>query len=162
MPRSAEFAAYIIGVLMEIIFVLLDSIAVSGSKALLSWENISIYDHVWFQSISAIQLVLIYLICQFIFPVGFILLVATYVRHKRYNCHLANIYNLIPTKWKYLEASLIIFAGGIIYHCVNCHNFRQNITLTLGRFILSAQLFPVFLKMIVIKLPPREAHGDLK
>jgi len=44
MPRSAEFAAYIIGVLMEIIFVLLDSIAVSGSKALLSWENISIYD----------------------------------------------------------------------------------------------------------------------
>jgi hypothetical protein len=159
-PRSTKFAAYVIGVLMGIIFVLLNSIAVSGSKVLSSWGNISIYDPVWFQSVSAIQLVLIHLICQFVSPVGFLLLSAAYVRHKRHNYHLANIYNLIPTKWKYLEVSLIILAGSFIIAGIAVI-FGSYYTYIWSIYFVGAIVSGIF-EMIGIKLPPREAPGDLK
>jgi hypothetical protein len=110
-PRSTKFASYAIGIFMATIFVLLNSITISGSKLVASWRNINMYDPIWFQSDPVIiQLVLIHLICQLVSPVGFLLLSAAYVRHRRHSYRFSNIYNLIPKKWKYLEAGLIIFA----------------------------------------------------
>jgi hypothetical protein len=160
-PHSAKFAAYTIGSLMGIIFVLLNSIAVTGSKVVSTWGDINIYDPAWFQSVHpSIQLVLIHLICQFVSPVGFLLLAAAYVRHRRHNYQLANIYNLMPTKWKYLEASLIIFATsfiatGIAVLCGSYYTYLWSI------YFIGSIVAGIF-EMRSIMLPPCETPNDLK
>ncbi|MCA6072070.1 MAG: hypothetical protein LE178_00740 [Endomicrobium sp.] len=160
-PHSTKFAAYTMGSLMGIIFVLLNSIAVTGSKVVSTWGDINIYDPVWFQSVHpSIQLILIHLICQFVSPVGFLLLAAAYVRHRRHNYQLANIYNLIPTKWRYLEASLIIFAAsfiaaGIAVLCGSYYTYLWSI------YFIGSIVAGIF-AMRNIKLPPRETPNDLK
>jgi hypothetical protein len=160
-PHSTKFAAYTIGSLMGIIFVLLNSIAVTGSKLLSTWGNINIYDPIWFQSAHpSVQLILIHLICQFVSPVGFLLLAAAYVRHRRHTYQLANIYNLIPTKWRYLEASLIIFAAsfiatGVAVLCGSYYTYLWSI------YFIGAIISGIF-EMKSIKLPPREIPNDLK
>jgi hypothetical protein len=160
-PHSTKFAAYTIGILMGIIFVLLNTIAVSGSKILSTWGNIKIYDPVWFQSdTSMIQLILIHLICQFVSPVGFLLLAAAYVRHRRHNYQLANIYNLIPSKWKYLEASLIIFACSFLIAGFTAI-FGTYYTYIWSIYFIGAIISGIF-EMKSIKLPPREVPSDLK
>jgi drug/metabolite transporter superfamily protein YnfA len=159
-PRSSKFAAYTIGVLMGIIFALINSIAVTESKIISFWDNITIYDPIWFHSQSSIQLVLIHLICQFVSPVGFLLLAAAYVRHRRHTYHLTNIYNLIPTKWRYLEASLIIFASSFIIAGIAAIS-GSYYTYLWTIYFVGAIISGLF-EMRSIKLPPRQAPNDLK
>ncbi|MCA6084911.1 hypothetical protein [Candidatus Endomicrobiellum agilis] len=162
-PRSTKFAAYIIGGLMGIIFFLLDSIAISGLGVSSSWKIVNVYDLIWVQSgTPIIQIVFIHLICQFVSPMGFLLLAAAYVRHKRHNYQYADVYNLIPTKWKYLEISLIIFAASFfsagiaaIFGTYRTYPYIWSI------YFIGAILSGIF-ELISIKLPPREAPSDLK
>lgn len=160
-PKSSTFAAYTIGILMGIIFVLVNSIAATDSKIIYSWGAINMYDAVWFASgTPVIQLIIIHLICQFVSPVGFFLLAAAYVRHRRHNYQLAHIYNLMPKKWKYLEASLMIFslsflvAGAAVI-------FGSYYTYIWVIYFIGAIVSGVF-ELIGIKLPPREVPDDLK
>jgi hypothetical protein len=159
--RSTKLVAYTIGISIGVIFVLLNTIAVTDSKVLSTWGNIQAYEPIWFQSANTpIQLILVHLICQFISPVSFLLLAAIYVRHKRHNYQLASIYNLIPVKWKYLEASLIIFAfsfvvAGIAVICGKYYTYIWSI------YFVGAIISGV-LEMRNIKLPPREMPNDLK
>jgi hypothetical protein len=158
---SSKFAFYTVGILMGIIFILLNTLAVTGSKVLSIWGFITLYDPIWFKSANPpIQLILIHLICQFVSPVGFLLLAATYVRQRRHNYQFANIYNLIPTKWKYLEASLIIFAGSFII---------AGLTILFGDYYtyiwviyFTGSIVSGFFEMKSIKLPPRNNPKDLK
>jgi len=160
-PRSTAFAAYTIGFLMGIIFVLINSIAVTGSKVLYSWGMINMYDPVWFSSGSpVIQLVAVHLICQFVSPVGFLLLAAAYVRHRRHNYQLAHIYNLMPTKWRYLEASLMIFAASFIAAGAAVV-FGSYYTYVWAIYFIGA-IISGLIEMRGIKLPPREIPADLK
>ncbi|AKL98524.1 hypothetical protein [Endomicrobium proavitum] len=160
-PRSSKFAAYALGALMGIIFVLLNTLAVDGSKLLYSWGIIKIYDPIWFANgAPAGQIVAIHLICQFISPVGFLLLAAAYVRHRRHNYQLANIYNLMPLKWKYLEVSLIVFAVSFIAAGVTVV-FGRYYTYVWAIYFVGAIVSGLF-TMKSIKMPPRENPSDLK
>ncbi|MDR3256557.1 MAG: hypothetical protein LBT18_02745 [Endomicrobium sp.] len=160
-PRSTKFAAYTIGVLMGIIFILLNTLVVTGSKVLSTWNFITLYDSVWFQSnTQPIQLILIHLICQFVSPVGFLLLAAAYVRHRRHNYQLVNIYNLIPTKWRYLEASLVIFAGSFIVAGIAAL-FGAYYTHIWVIYFTGAIISGIFATKS-IKLPPKDIPKDLK
>jgi hypothetical protein len=160
-PNSSKFASYTVGALMGIIFILLNTLAVTKSKVLSIWGSITLYDPVWFKSANPpIQLILIHLICQFVSPVGFLLLAAAYVRHRRHNYQLANIYNLIPTKWRYLEASLIIFAGSFIVAGLTTL-FGDYYTYIWIIYFVGA-LVSGFFEMKSIKLPPRNSPKDLK
>jgi hypothetical protein len=160
-PHSTKFAAYTIGTLMGIIFVLVNSIAVTGSKILSTWGSINMYDPVWFQYVHPpIQLILIHLICQLVSPAGFLLLAAAYVRHRRHNYQFANIYTLIPRKWKYLEASLVIFAISFIIAGIAVI-FGTYYTYLWAIYFVGSIISGGF-EMISIKLPPRETPNDLK
>ncbi|MDR2396177.1 MAG: hypothetical protein LBD57_06220 [Endomicrobium sp.] len=159
-PHSSKFAAYTIGVLMGTIFSLINSIAVTESKIISVWGNITIYDSIWFHSVSSIQLVLIHLICQLVSPVGFLLLAAAYVRHRRHDYKLTDVYNLIPTKWRYLEASLIIFGfafiiAGVAAIAGTYYTYLWTI------YFVGAIISGIFV-MRSINLPPRQAPNDLK
>jgi hypothetical protein len=160
-PRSTKFAAYTIGVLMGIIFILLNTLVVTGSKVLYTWNFIALYDPAWFQSnTQPIQLILIHLICQFVSPVGFLLLAAAYVRHSRHNYQLVTIYNLIPTKWRYLEASLVIFAGSFIAAGIAAL-FGAYYTHIWVIYFTGSIISGIF-AMKSIKLPPKDIPKDLK
>jgi hypothetical protein len=160
-PHSSKFASYTVGMLMGIIFILLNTLAVTGSKVLSMWSFITLYDPVWFKPINPpIQLILIHLICQFVSPVGFLLLAAAYVRHRRHNYQLANIYNLIPMKWKHLEVSLIIFASSFIIAGLIAF-FGDYYTYIWIIYFVGA-LVSGFFEMKSIKLPPRNSPKDLK
>jgi hypothetical protein len=160
-PRSSKFAAYTIGALMGTIFVLLNTLAVTDSTVLSTWAGITLYDPVWFGSVKPPkQLILIHLICQFVSPVGLLLLAAAYVRHRRHTYQFASIYNLIPTKWRYLEASLIIFVVSFII---------AGLTVLFGKYYsyiwviyFIGAVVSGFFEMKSVKLPPRNAPGDLK
>jgi hypothetical protein len=159
--HSSKFAAYAIGTLMGIIFILLNTLAVTGSTVLSTWSGITLYDPIWFGFVNPPkQLVLIHLICQFVSPVGFLLLAAAYVRHRRHNYQLASIYNLIPTKWRYLESSLLIFAGSFIVAGLTTlfGDYYQYIWVI---YFMGA-LVSGFFGMKSIKLPPRNNPKDLK
>lgn len=160
-PKSSTFAAYTIGSLMGIIFVLINSLAVTESRLIYSWGFIHMYDAVWFSSGKPVmQLVMIHLICQFVSPVGFLFLAAAYVRHRRHSYQLAHIYNLIPTKWRYLEASLIIFAMSFIVAGAAVV-FGTYYTYVWSIYFIGAIISGLF-EMKSIKLPPREIPSDLK
>ncbi len=160
-PRSSTFAAYTMGVLMGIIFVLVNTLAVTGSKIVYSWGMLHMYDPVWFGSGEpVIQLLMIHLICQFVSPVGFLLLAAAYVRHRRHNYQLANVYNLMPKKWKYLEASLSIFAASFIVAGAAVA-FGSYYTYVWVIYFIGAIISGAF-AMLSIKLPPRENPADLQ
>ncbi|MDR2426178.1 MAG: hypothetical protein LBD46_03215 [Endomicrobium sp.] len=160
-PKSSTFAAYIIGSLMGVIFVLVNTIAATSSKIIYSWGIISMYDPVWFASgVPLIQLVIIHLICQFVSPVGFLLLAAAYVKHRRHNYQLTHIYNLMPKKWRYLEASLMILAGSFLA-AGTAVVFGSYYTYVWVIYFIGAIISGAF-ELIGIKLPPREIPDDLK
>lgn len=160
-PKSSTFAAYTMGTLMGIIFVLVNSLGATGSKIIYSWGMINMYDPVWFASgTPTIQLVIIHLICQFVSPVGFLLLASAYVRHRRHNYQLAHIYNLMPKKWKYLEVSLMILAGSFLIAGAAVI-FGSYYTYVWVIYFIGAIISGVF-ELIGIKLPPREIPDDLK
>lgn len=158
-PRSSNFASYTVGILIGTVFVLINSIAVTESKVISSFGDIIIYDPVWFGSQSSLQLVLMHLICQFISPTGFLLLAAAYVRHRRHSYHLTTIYNLMPKKWKYLEASLIIFAVSfIIAGIAVISGFYYTYLWTI--YFIGAIVSGLFAAKS-IQLPPRQIPSDL-
>lgn len=160
-PRSSKVAAYTIGILMGIIFVLLNTLAIDGSVLLYSHGIIQVYDPMWFSNGDpATQLVAVHLICQFVSPVGFLLLAAAYVRHRRHNYQLANIYNLMPLKWKYLEVSLVLFAVSFIVAGATVA-FGKYYTYVWVIYFIGAIISGLF-TMKSIKLPPREAPSDLQ
>ncbi|MCL2144080.1 MAG: hypothetical protein FWH43_01090 [Endomicrobia bacterium] len=160
-PKSSTFAAYTIGILMGIIFVLVNSIAATSSKIIYTWGTINMYDPVWFASGAPVaQLVIIHLICQLVSPVGFFLLAAAYVRHRRHNYQLAHIYNLMPKKWKYLEASLMIFSVSFLVAGAAVV-FGSYYTYIWVIYFIGAIISGAF-ELIGIKLPPREIPDDLK
>lgn len=160
-PKSSAVAAYTIGTLMGVIFVLINSIAAAGSKIIYSWGMINMYDPVWFSSGSPVmQLVIIHLICQFVSPVGFFLLAAAYVKHRRHHYQLAHIYNLMPKKWKFLEASLMILAGSFIVAGAAVI-FGSYYTYVWVIYFIGAVISGSF-ELVGIKLPPREMPDDLK
>jgi hypothetical protein len=146
---------------MGVIFVLVNSIAATGSKVIYSFGMINMYDPVWFASGSpVIQLVIIHLICQLVSPVGFFLLAAAYVRHRRHSYQLAHIYNLMPKKWKYLEASLMIFSASFIAAGAAVI-FGSYYTYIWVIYFIGAIISGAF-ELVGIKLPPREIPDDLK
>ncbi|MDR1196283.1 MAG: hypothetical protein LBL00_07400 [Endomicrobium sp.] len=160
-PKSSTFAAYVIGALMGIIFVLVNSIAATDSKIIYSWGMINMYDPVWFASGAPVmQLVIIHLICQFVSPVGFLLLAAAYVKHRRHHYQLAHIYNLMPKKWRYLETSLVILAGSFLVAGAAVV-FGSYYTYVWVIYFIGAIISGAF-ELIGIKLPPREIPDDLK
>jgi MFS family permease len=160
-PRSATVAAYAVGVLMASIFILINVVAITGSKVLGTIGGVNIYDAVWFPSGSArIELVLIHLISQMISPVGFFLLSAAYVRHRRYNYSLSSVYNLMTLKWKYLETGLLIFALSLLFAGFAAF-FGQYYTYLWVIYFVGA-IIAGMLELKSVKLPPREAPADLR
>ena len=160
-PKTSAWAAYIIGILMGTIFVLMNSIAVDQSKFVASLGFLNIYDGVWFAGGKRLyQIVAVHLICQFVSPVGFLLLSAAYVRHRRHNYQLRQIYNLIPKKWRYLEASFIIFAASFLIAGAAAV-FGSYYTYIWSIYFIGAIVSGAF-AMLSIKIPPREMPADLK
>src|SRR3989339_964053 len=85
-PKSVVVAAYGAGAMAALIFVLINFIAIDGSKVLATIGGINIYDASWFSSgPQRPELVIVHLVSQLISPVGFFLLSASYVRHKSHN-----------------------------------------------------------------------------
>lgn len=160
-PKSAVFAAYAVGTLMAIIFVLINSVAIKGSKILTNLNGINIYDAIWLSvNEQKIQLVLIHLISQLVSPVGFIILAAGYVRHRRYNYKLGEVYNLMTLKWKYLEIGLLIFTFSMII---------AGLTAIFGKYYtylwviyFSGAIIAGLVELKGVKIPPREDPADLK
>lgn len=160
-PKSVVVASYLVGLLMALIFILVNTIAIDGSKVLGSVWGINIYDATWFsKGSSRMELVLIHLISQLISPVGFLLLAAAYVRHRRHNYTLSAIYNQMPLKWKYLEAALLIFA--ISYIAAGFAAFLGRYYTYLWVIYFTGAIIAGLIELKSIKILPREAPEDLK
>jgi hypothetical protein len=160
-PRSSKFAAYVTAILMAVIFVLTNTMAATSSQLVYSGVLFDIHDAVWFvNENSSVQLMAIHLICQFVSPVGFFLLSVAYIKHRRHNYTLAAVYNLMPTKWKYLEISLIIFAASFIIAGIAAA-FGRYYTYIWAIYFVGAIISGLF-GLKSIKLPPREQPDDLK
>lgn len=160
-PRSAVFAAYAVGFFMALIFILINSVAIDGSKVLSSVAGINIYDATWFSNGSPqLQLVMIHLIAQLVSPVGFLLLAAAYVRHRRHNYPLGAVYTLMPLKWKLLEAGLLTFALSLVVAGFAAF-FGQYYTY-LWVIYFTGAIIAGLIELKSIKIPPREAPMDLK
>jgi hypothetical protein len=160
MPKSATWAAYGVGVLSAVIFILINRVVITGSHEIARYGGITMYDPVWSPSGSGSgELIIIHLISQMISPVGFFILAAAYVRHRRYNYPLTEVYNLIPLKWKYLEISLLIFAGSWLAAGIAAL-FGQYYTY-LWVIYFAGSAIAGLIEMEGVKLPPREAPADL-
>ena len=160
-PKSTVFAAYAVGVLMALMFILVNSVAISGSKVLTTYFGFNVYDATWFSTGPLrIELVLIHLMTQLISPVGFFVLAAAYVRHRRYNYPLSNIYNQMQKKWKLLEIGLLTFAGSLMVAGFAAF-FGQYYTYLWVIYFTGAIIAGViWLKSI--EIPPRENPPDLQ
>ncbi len=160
-PRSTVIAAYVVGFLMATIFILINAVAITGSKVLGSVAGLPIYDAVWFSGGGQrTELVLIHLIAQLVSPVGFFILAAAYVRHRRYNYSLGEIYNNMPRKWKYLEVGLLMFAGSLVMAGLAAL-FGQYYTY-LWVIYFTGAIVSGILELKGIEIPPREAPQDLQ
>jgi hypothetical protein len=160
-PKSVTFASYAVGVLMALMFILVNITAIDGSKILATYFGVNIYDATWFSTgpLKA-QLVLMHLISQLISPVGYFLLAAAYVRHRRYNYPLSNIYNQMQKKWKMLEIGLLIFAGSLLVAGLAAF-FGQYYTY-LWVIYFSGAIIAGFIWLRSIEIPPRTNPEDLQ
>lgn len=160
LSKAAVYAAYVAGSFMALIFVLVNTIAVDGSKLLAEYAGIRIFDPVWFASGSIRpELIIIHLISQFISPVGFLFLAAAYVRHRRHNYAMSEIYNQMALKWKYLEAGLLIFAGSLILAGFAAF-FGQYYTYLWVIYFIGA-IIAGMIELRGIQIPPRSNPQDL-
>ena len=160
-PKTAKFASYVVGVLMGIIFVLVNSIAVKDHAIIYSNEFITAYDPLWFVGNAyVVQLIIIHLICQFVAPVGFLLLAAAYVRHRRHHYELSSVYDLMPRKLRYLEASLMIFAFSFII-AGGAVVFGKYYTFVWAIYFIGA-IIAAIVELKSILMPPRSNPADLK
>lgn len=159
--RSTTVAAYVVGFFMALIFILINSVAIDGSKVLSEIGGVTIYDATWFSAGQPrTQLILIHLIAQLVSPVGFLLLAAAYVRHRRHNYALKEVYNLMPHKWKLLEAGLLTFAGSLLIAGTAAF-FGQYYTY-LWVIYFTGAIVAGLVELKGIKIPPREAPADLQ
>lgn len=160
-PRSAAFAAYIVGFFMALIYILINTVAVDGSKVVATFGGYAFYDPTWFSvGTPRPQLVLVHLISQLVSPVGYFLLAAAYVRHRRHEYELTHVYNLMPLKWRHLEMSLAIFACSLIIAGVAAV-FGQYYTYLWLIYFIGA-IIAGFIELRGIKIPPRGAPADLQ
>lgn len=160
-PKTVEYAAFFVGLLMSIVFILLNNIIIDGSKVVASLWGMNIYDATWFSAgPRRPELVLIHLIAQLISPVGYFLLAAGYVRHRRYNYPLSNVYNLMPRKWKYLESGLLIFALSFIV--AGTAAFLGQYYTYLWVIYFACGTVAGVIITVSVKIPPRETPEDLK
>ncbi len=160
MPKSATWAAYGVGILSAVIFLLINRVVITGSHEIAHYGGITMYDPVWGATgTGSAELIIIHLISQLISPVGFFILAAAYVRHRRYNYPLVEVYNLIPVKWKYLEISLLIFAGSWLAAGFAAL-FGQYYTY-LWVIYFAGSAIAGLIEMEGVKMPPREAPADL-
>ena len=161
-PKSATFAAYGVVVLMALMFILVNSIAIDGSKVLVTYFGVNVYDATWFSAGGPpkVELVLLHLMCQLISPVGFFILAAAYVRHRRYNYPLSNIYNQMPKKWKLLEIGLLTFAGSLIVAGFAAFFGQYYTYLWVIYFVGAIVAGIIWLRSI--EIPPRTDPADLQ
>lgn len=160
-PKAAEVSSYVIGFLMALIFILINIVAIDGSKIIVQWNGFKLYDATWFsQGNKRVELILIHLIVQGISPVGFFLLASGYVRHRRHNYPPDSVYNLMPLKWKYLETGLIIFALSFIF--AGCAAFFGHYYTYLWVIYYTGAIVAGVIELKGIKIPPREEPDDLK
>ena len=159
LSKSTTITAYIVGIFMAVIFILVNSAAINGSTEIASIGNIKLYDAVWFSDgHGRTQLILIHLIVQFISPVGFLILSTAIVRSKRHNYPAGSIYNLMPLKWKYLEAGLIVFIVSLIIAGFAAILGRYYTYIWVIYFIGAIISGMIELKSVMI--PPRSAPED--
>lgn len=158
-PRAAVLAAYIVGALMAVIFILLNVEGIEGSKVITTFLGINVYDPVWFKGGGNRAIVFIHLICQAVSPVGFFLLSAGYVRHRRYNYPLSEIYNQMPRKWKYLETGLLIFAFSLIV--AGLAAYFGNYYTYLWVIYFFAAIVAGLIELKGVELPPRDMPADI-
>lgn len=160
-PRAAEVASYMVGFVMAVIFILVNRVAIDGSKVIASFNGLNLYDAVWFSSgPKKIELMLIHLFVQLISPVGFFILVIAIVRRRRHNYPKDSVYNLMPLKWRYLEAGFEILLASIIIAWVAAllgHYYTYLwVIYYIGAIISGA------VELRSAKIPPRETPKDLK
>jgi len=160
-PKSVTVAAYAVGVLMAFMFILVNVAAIDGSKILATYFGFNIYDATWFSvGPLKIEYVLIHLMTQLISPVGYFLLAAAYIRHRRYNYPLSNIYNQMPKKWKLLEIGFLIFAGSLLTAGTAAF-FGQYYTY-LWLIYFTGAIIAGFVWLRSIEIPPRSNPADLQ
>ncbi|MDD5686795.1 MAG: hypothetical protein PHE88_03045 [Elusimicrobia bacterium] len=160
-PRSARIASYSVGFLMAIIFILVNSVAIDGSKIISSYGGFNLYDAVWFSSgPKKIELMLIHLFVQLISPVGFFILAISIVRSRRHNYSKDSIYNLMPLKWKYLEIGLEIFVLSMIVAGIAALVGRYYTYLWVIYFV--GALISGAIELKSVKIPPSDLPRDLR
>ena len=159
--KALEYAAFAFGFFSALIFILINNVAIAGSKEISSFFGMKVYDAVWFSIPQMrIELMIVHLITQLISPVGFFVLSAAYVRHRRHNYTLSEIYNLMPLKWKYLETGLLVFTGawvlaGIVAIFGGYHTY-------LWLIYFGGSIVAGMIELRGVQLPPREAPADMK
>ena len=160
-PKSAAFAAYAVGFFMALIYILINRVAVDGSKIVGVFGGMTIYDPAWFSAGQPrFELVLIHLISQLVSPVGFIVLAGAYVRHRRHDYELSHVYNLMPLKWKYLETGLGIFAGSLVV--AGLVAFLGQYYTYLWVIYFMGAIVAGIVELQGIKIPPRATPIDLQ
>jgi MFS family permease len=159
--KALRIASYFVGIAMAVIFVLANTMAIIGSKTIITFGGVTLYDAVWASSaLMRTQLTLIHLVVQLISPVGFFILTIAYIRHRRHTFKLSEVYTLMTKKWKYLEWSLIIIALSFIAAGLGALFGKYYTYLWVIYFI--GALAAGLLQYHSIKMPLREPPADLK
>lgn len=158
-PKSSVFASYAIGFFMALIFMLMNNVAIDGSKVLGVFGGITLYDATWFSAAHRYELMLVHLIAQLVSPFGFLILAAAYVRHRRHTYTLGHIYNNMTLKWKLLEIGLMTFALSLLVAGLAVL-FGQYYTYLWVIYFTGAIIAGLF-ELKSIKIPPRDAPADL-
>ncbi len=153
-PKTTQAAAIVVAGFMGIIFVLINIVAVDGSKIIARAGKFVLYDAQWFsKSPRRFELVLIHLLVQGISPVGYCLFAAGIVRHRRHNYPLDSLYNMMTKKWWHLELALIIFAASLLLAGFAALFGRYYTYLWVIYF--TGAIVAGFIDLKGIKLPPR-------
>lgn len=162
LPKSTVSAAYIVGFLMAMIFMLVNKAAIGGSTVIAEIWNIKLYDCMWFNKtvMASTELILIHLIVQFVSPVGFLILSTAIVRTRRHNYPATSVYNMMPLKWKYFEAGLIIFIASYIVAGIAALIGHYYTYLWIIYFV--GAIVSGMLELKSVKIPPRSAPADLE
>ncbi|MEW6557179.1 MAG: hypothetical protein AB1349_07480 [Elusimicrobiota bacterium] len=160
-PKSTKIASYTVGFFMALIFILVNSIAVDGSKIIASFNGLNLYDAVWFSAGNQkTELILIHLLSQLISPVGFFILAVAIVRRRRHNYPKDSPYNLMPLKWRYLEVGLEVFVISMLIAGFAALFGRYYTYLWVIYFI--GAIVSGIIELKSVKIPPRTAPKDLE
>ncbi|HAM39244.1 MAG: hypothetical protein A2474_08080 [Elusimicrobia bacterium RIFOXYC2_FULL_34_12] len=160
-PKAAKIASYSVGFFMAVIFILVNRIAIDGSKIIASFNGLNLYDAVWFSlGQKKNELVLIHLFTQLISPVGYFILATAIVRRRRHNYPKDSVYNLMPLKWRYLEIGLEVFIVSMIIAGISAlfgHYYTYLWVIYFVGAIISGTI-----ELKSVKILPSSAPMDLK